>query len=285
VLVAVDANKYKNVTFLALPPDLQKPTRKPNTNIESDKDRVAMSRHPELDPKELRKILASPPPGLPGMTGPRSAPPPQPMAQSQPAPPQPQMQPPQGQPAPRPQFDSNQTAQLQAPPRPNNSFAKYAAGMTPGQAIQQAAQGAAANRAGGGGQAGDFGLGTGAHGRAQGSFEVLSDTLGVDFVPYLARIRTIIEMHWYDSLPPSFYPPISKKGKLLIQFSILPDGKVAAMQLVATSDDTSLDRAAWGAITGSNPFPPLPEPYVKIGGRDLTLRCLFAYNLEEKDLQ
>ena len=66
VVVPMDADKDKNVTFLALPPDLQKPTRRPNTNIASDKDRVATSRHPELDPRELRKILATPPPGARG---------------------------------------------------------------------------------------------------------------------------------------------------------------------------------------------------------------------------
>src|ERR1700676_2027773 len=154
VVVPIDANKDKNLTFLALPPDLQKPTRKPNTNIASDKDRVATSRHPELDPRELRKILATPPPGAPGMTGPRAQQPaPQAMTQNQPPSPQ---QP--GQPQPRPQFQSDQQAQLQMPARPNNSFSKYANGMTPGQAIQQAAQGAAANRAGAAGQQGDFGL-------------------------------------------------------------------------------------------------------------------------------
>ena len=62
VVVPMDASKDKNVTFLALPPDLQKAPRRPNTNIASDKDRIAMSRHPELDPKELRKTLPSPPP-------------------------------------------------------------------------------------------------------------------------------------------------------------------------------------------------------------------------------
>src|ERR1035437_6580932 len=82
------ATQDKNLTFLALPPDLQKPTRRPNTNIASDKDRIATSRHPELDPKELRKILATPPPGAPGMNGPRAPgrnrrPPPHPAPQSQ----------------------------------------------------------------------------------------------------------------------------------------------------------------------------------------------------------
>src|ERR1700681_904824 len=120
VVIPVDSTQNKNLTFLALPPDLQKPARRPHTNIASDKDRIATSRHPELDPKELRKILATPPPGAPGITGPRaSQPAPQAMAQNQP----PTQQPPAGQQQTlRPQFQSNQTAQLQTPDRPNNSF-------------------------------------------------------------------------------------------------------------------------------------------------------------------
>jgi TonB family protein len=273
VVVPIDANKDKNVTFLTLPPDLQKPTRRPNTNIASDKDRIATSRHPELDPKELRKILATPPPGAPGMTGPRAAQPaPQAMAPNQ-------QQPQQGQPQPRPQFQSDQQAQLQMPARPNNSFSKYANGMTPGQAIQQAAQGAAANRAGGAGQEGDFGLGTGAHGRQQGALDILSDTQGVDFGPYLQRILQDVRENWYHLIPESAE---MKKGKLAIEFAITKDGKVADMRLVATSGDTALDRPAWGSITASNPFPPLPSEFT---GPFLALRFRFYYNPDKADLQ
>jgi TonB family protein len=276
VVVPIDANKDKNVTFLALPPDLQKPTRRPNTNIASDKDRIATSRHPELDPKELRKILATPPPGAPGMTGPRAAQPaPQAIAPNQ----QTSTQPQQGQPQPRPQFQSDQQAQLQMPARPNNSFSKYANGMTPGQAIQQAAQGAAANRAGGAGQEGDFGLGTGAHGRQQGALDILSDTQGVDFGPYLQRILQDVRENWYHLIPESAE---MKKGKLAIEFAITKDGKVADMRLVASSGDTALDRPAWGSITASNPFPPLPSEFT---GPFLALRFRFYYNPDKADLQ
>jgi len=281
VVRTLNLDKDKNVTFLSLPPDAQKLTHRPKTNIQSDKDRVAMSRHPELDPKELRKILA-PPPGLPGVPGRPTPQSPPATAQNQPPVQQQQQQGQQS--APRPQFESNQTAQLQAPARPDNSFSKYNGPMTAGDAIQQATQAAAASH-GTGGQGGDFGFTTSGHGRASGNFEILSDTLGVDFAPYFERIRLEIYKHWFEVLPPSFYPPISKKGKLLIQFSILKDGRVAGMQLIATSGDTSLDRAAWGGITGSNPFPPLPQEYIQQGGQDLTLRCLFTYNLEESDLQ
>src|ERR1017187_9924431 len=271
------ATQDKNLTFLALPPDLQKPTRRPNTNIASDKDRIATSRHPELDPKELRKILATPPPrGPPGRSArPPRNPPRKAMAPSQPPSPQPQ----QGQQTVRPQFQTNQQAQLQMPARPNNSFSKYAGGMTAGQAIQQAAQGAAANRGGGAGQEVDFGLGTGAHGRQLGALDILSDTQGVDFGPYLQRILQDVKENWYHLIPESAE---MKKGKLAIEFAITKDGKVADMRLIATSGDVALDRPAWGSITASNPFPPLPSEFT---GPYLALRFRFYYNPDKADLQ
>jgi outer membrane biosynthesis protein TonB len=273
VVVAVDATKDKNLTFLALPPDMQKPAHRPNTNVMSDKDRIATSRHPQLDPKELRKILATPPPGAPGMTGPRAAQPAPQIAQQ--APPSSQQGQQAGQ---RPQFQSNQTAQLQMPTQPNNSFSKYAGSMSAGSAIQQAMQGAAANRGGGGG-GGDFGLGTGAHGRQLGALDILSDTQGVDFGPYLQRIVQEVREHWYLLIPESVE---MKKGKLAIEFAITKDGNVADMRLVATSGDVALDRPAWGSITGSNPFPPLPNEFT---GPFLALRFRFYYNPDKADLE
>jgi len=282
IVVPVSPAKDKDITFLALPPDAQKLPHKPNTNVLSDKDRIATTHRPELDPKELAKILAPAPPGAPGLPGPRAQLGPPAVAQNPPPGSQP------GQPASRPpQFESNQTAQLQAPPAQRNSvFNKYGGGsMSAGSSIQQAAQAAAARRAAGGGQGGYDGLGTPAHGRAYGNFEILSDTLGVDFFPYLQRVKLEIERHWNEVLPESVYPPILKKGKLMIQFSIMKDGSVRGMLLVASSGDEALDRAAWGGILGSNPLPPLPEEYVRQGGTDLTLRGLFLYNLDERDFQ
>jgi TonB family protein len=263
----------KDVTFLALPPDLQKVPRRPNTNIASDKDRIAMSRHPQLDAKELRKILATPPPGAPGPSAPRTAEQAPAVAQAQQPAPQP------GQPLNAP----NQTAQLQVPPRPssnNNQFSKYAAAMTPGAQIQEAVRGAATKRGGGGGgQEGDFGLGTGQHGRQLGNLEILSDTQGVDFGPYLQRILQDVKENWYRLIPESAE---MKKGKLMIEFAITKDGQVAGMKLVATSGDPPLDRAAWGGITASNPFPPLPTEFK---GPYLALRFRFFYNPDKADLE
>lgn len=268
-----DLTKDKNVTFLTLPPDMQKLEHKPNTNVISDKDRIATSRHPELDPKELRKILATPPPGSPGLTGPRT---PQPMGAQAPPAATPN-------PAPAQSPPSNQIAQLQMPARPNiaDVFHKYAAGATAGSQIQQAEQATAATKSsgGGGGDGGDFGLGTGAHGRQVGNLEILSDTQGVDFGPYLARILHDVKQNWYAIIPESAE---MKKGKLAIEFAITKDGHVAGMKLAASSGDVALDRAAWGGITASNPFPPLPSDF---GGQYLALRFRFYYNPGPDDLE
>src|SRR5437016_466683 len=112
LVVVQTKDPSKDATFLALPPDAQKVLQKPKTNVISDKDRIATARHPELDPKELRKILATPPPGAPGMTGPRAPQPAAPPAVAQSQSPSPQPQQGQQQTV-RPQFQTNQQAQLQ----------------------------------------------------------------------------------------------------------------------------------------------------------------------------
>jgi TonB family protein len=182
-------------------------------------------------------------------------------------------------PAQRPQFQSNQTAQLQAPARPNNSFRKYMNGMTAGSAIQQAAQAAAANRAGGAGQEGDFGLGTGARGRQYGALDILSDTQGVDFGPYLQRVLQVVRDNWYHLIPESVE---MKKGKLALEFAIMKDGRVQGLQITASSQDPALDRPAYGSITASDPFPPLPSNF---NGPYLALRFRFYYNPDKGEIQ
>src|ERR1700692_4247286 len=270
--VAVKSSNAKDFTFLELPPDLQKAQRRPNTNIASDKNRTAMTRHPELDVKELRKSLATPPAGRPGSSGAQTA-------QQQPA--SPAAAPPQNQSASPQQLDQ-QIARAEPTAKPNiaNEFSKYGGSMSAGSAIQEATRAAAAKRgAGQQGGGGDFGLGTGAHGRQMGNLDVLSDTMGVDFGPYLQRVLHDVKQNWYNAIPESAQ---MKKGKLSIEFAITKDGKVAGMKLVAASGDIPLDRAAWAGITASDPFPPLPAEF---GGQYLALRFTFFYNPSKEDLE
>ena len=275
VLNANAVPKNKDLTFLELPPDQQTPPAKPpDTNIISDKNRIATSKAPQIDRKELKKILDSSRPGRPNPSGAPEQPAPGTEAQSVPAP-QPQQAPP-------PPPDQNLNAKLQTPVlSPKDAFSTGSRYV--GSATEQAARAAAGTRGGGGGDNGDFGLGLGKQGASvHGGLEVLSDTMGVDFGPYLARVLHDVKMNWYNLIPESARAPIMKKGNVGIEFAILKDGSVAGMKLVYSSGDVALDRGAWGGITASNPFPPLPNEF---GGQYLALRFKFLYNPDKSDLQ
>jgi TonB family protein len=272
VAVARPLSTDKDVTFLDLPPDLQKAPHK-STHVLSDKDRTAMSRHPELDPKELRKILATPPPGRPGLNGSPS----QQQAQSQAAQQMAQNQPNPQQPPPQ---TNPQMAQLQpAKPDVANEFSKYAGTMSAGSAVQQAARAVAAGHGTQQGTGGDFGLGTGAHGRQVGNLEILSDTQGVDFGPYLQRVLHDVRENWYPLIPESAQ---MKHGNLVIEFAIMKDGSVQGLRIVMSSNDVALDRPAYGSITASDPFPPLPREF---NGQYLALRFRFFYNPTKEEME
>jgi len=70
-------------------------------------------------------------------------------------------------------------------------------------------------------------------------------------------------------------PPLLKKGKLSIEFAITKKGQIAGLRYVSSSGDVALDRAAYGGITTSNPFRPLPAEF---HGQYLGLRFTFLYN-------
>ena len=177
---------------------------------------------------------------------------------------------------------ANQIAKLQTqqPVKPNFNTGALSAGS----AIAQAARAAAANRGGYGGDSeGDYGLGQGREpAKAVGNLDVLSDTMGVDFGPYLSRVLHDVRQNWYTLIPEAARAPLMKKGKVSIEFAILKDGKVAGLQLTGTSGDVSLDRAAWGGITASNPFPPLPSEF---GGQYLALRFTWLRPRSASDLK
>ena len=154
---------------------------------------------------------------------------------------------------------------------------------SPGDLTAQAARAVAAHRGGGTyGGGGDYGAGPGGSARTLGNLEVLSDTQGVDFGPYLQRVLDAVRRNWYILIPEEARAPLMKRGKLGIEFVILPDGKIAGMKLVAPSGDVALDRAAWGGITASNPFAPLPGEF---HGPYLALRFRFYYNPQKGDLE
>ena len=285
-------DRDKDATFLELPPDQQKVTKRPDTKIESDKDRIATSKAPQINREELKKLLAATPhPGTPGTMGPQAPPaPPQPQAAQNQPPPQQQPNPQQSSGISPPQT-SDQTAQLRIPQQGGNRpVPNFNSSMTAGDAIAQAAQAAAANRGryGAQGTGGDYGLtrGRGGARTVLPGPQIISDTRGVDFGPYLAQVYIRVRGNWYNLLPPAVYPPILKQGKLSLDFAILKDGTVAGLTIRTSSGDVALDRAALGSITSSNPFPPLPREFlarcpnpVRDDQCNLGLRFGYFYNL------
>jgi TonB family protein len=288
---AADLMKNQQLTYLDLPPDLQKapPKPPPDAKILSDKNRIAESRHPEIDKKTLEELRKA---GAPGMQAP-----PSPAQQAQAAPPT--QQPGQQAPGQQPQGQQQQMAMNQPAlqdPRlavPNQGSSKptvdFRSMMSAGQQINQAANAVAMSRtapsqgfSGTVGSGGDYGAGRGGAARVSGNYEVLSDTQGVDFGPYLSRVLFTVRRNWYAIIPEAALPPLLKRGKVSIEFVILPDGKVSGLRLVGESGDTSLDRAAWGGITASDPFAPLPREF---HGPYLALRFHFYYNPQKGDLE
>lgn len=274
-----DMMKDKQLTYLDMPPDQQTPPKqvKPDAKL-SDKNRIAESRHPSVDQKTLEEMRRAGPPKPPGqqiLPGQQ-----QPSPNGMQAPPQPTQQ---AQSMP-PVQDPKLALPQQSDQKPAVDF--RALNQTAGQQIAQAARstgpGRSAGSFGGGGAGGDYGAGPGGSARTAGNLEVLSDTQGVDFGPYLDRVIQAVRMNWYNLIPEAARPPLLKRGKVSIEFAILPDGKVAGMRIMGPSGDVSLDRAAWGGITASNPFAPLPSAF---HGPYLALRFHFYYNPQKGDMQ
>lgn len=105
--------------------------------------------------------------------------------------------------------------------------------------------------------------------------EIVSDTMGIDFGPYVKRVHEIVQNHWDPLVPESALKPLMKKGTVVIEFAIAKNGKVSTMKLISTSGDAALDRAAWGGILNASPLPELPAQF---SGDTLIIRANFFYN-------
>jgi outer membrane biosynthesis protein TonB len=260
----------RQLTYLDMPKDISKNLPHKPSNVISDKDRVQQTAKPTLDKKTLEQLQAMRKAGAPAASNAPTAPQPAPAPQQQqqpapqPAPPQPQ------QPLPMaPQQQAMIDAPKPAPTKPNFGNQSVSAGT----AIRQAAQGAAR---GGAGQSGNFGASLPAsHGGMNTGVEVLSDTQGVDFGPYIRRILSDIQRNWEPLIPEEARPPLNKQGETLIRFTIGSNGRIMAMNLDNSTHDDAINKACWSAITSEGQFPPLPKEFK---GPNLELRLLFLTN-------
>jgi TonB family protein len=99
--------------------------------------------------------------------------------------------------------------------------------------------------------------------------EVVSDTQGVDFAPYMRQTLSMLKKSWVSSLPEG----VAHNGsEAVIRFTISQNGSISAMVLQDSSHQIAVDRAAWGSITGVGQFPSLPADF---NGPSLTLNVHF----------
>ncbi len=267
----------KELTFLDIPKDVSKQLQHKPTDVVSDRDRTAQTVKPTLDRKTLEQLQAMKRAGAPGAKAPAETPQrmgtqPTEAPQTQPQPQQQQPSPQQPAPTPLPQRPPVQQATVEAPrpapTRPNFGSPSQSAG----DAIRQAAQQASQNR----GQGGDYGANIPvAHQGLNTGVDVLSDTMGVNFGPYLTKILREIKATWLPLIPEEARPPLNKQGETLIRFTILPDGRIGAMYLDGSTHDDAINKSAWGSITGVGQFPPLPNEF---HGPNLELRIHYLVN-------
>jgi hypothetical protein len=199
-----------------------------------------------------------------------------------PAPEQPKLEQPKPQEQPPPVPPAQQTqSQIEAPqPKAVPARPSFAFGsQNPADQLKDAMRGASRNPGYGAqlpSSPGEMSMHPGA---GAGGVQVLSDTQGVDFNNWLIRWHRETEKTWDPLIPDEVNPPILKQGQVQIRFKVLPNGRImdGSMVLEGRSGDPGLDRAAWGALTGSN-YPPLPRDF---HGPFLELRARFMYNIRE----
>jgi outer membrane biosynthesis protein TonB len=250
VPMIVDQNKlnqHKDFTYLDTPFTLPpKPIVKP-----------LPMQHPLIDRQTMEEMKKAAPPA--------PAPAPAPAAQAPPPPPPPSQQ---------SQLEAPHPAAV--PARPNFAMGS----QNPADQLRDAMKGAARNPGSGLSNI-PSGGGLRMHpGAGSGGVEVLSDTQGVDFNSWLSRWHWETERTWDPLIPDEVNPPIYKSGMVAVRFKVLPNGRLmdGSLVLEGRSGDVALDRAAWGALTGSN-YPPLPRDF---HGPYLELQATFLYNMEPK---
>jgi TonB family protein len=266
------ARLHRPLTFLALPPeDVESPKIKPKSGLPSDKDRAKQPGVPlpeQVTPKlppvpirpaekptpgpEDKKLLAQvlPPPPLPQD---RTA---DKLANLPAAPPPLQLG----------DVTSNQQPKLALPP-----------GAQPGRSLDETLRAMARNRAAGGQSGGEIEPPAGFTPRspaAIGPAQILTDTMGVDFDPYLRRVLADIRRNWYAVMPE--IARMGRRGRVVVIFDVQHDGGVPKLYLVSTSGFDPLDRAALAGISASVPFPALPAEF---RGPLLRLQVTFLYNM------
>ena len=263
VIVNPALDRQKGMTYLSMP---QAALRQPRVKSPSS----AAPAHPFIDRKALEHYRtmskAAPSPK-------QAAPTSQPPTTTQPQ----QTTPPVQQAQQKPILQPSQTAppqivlqtQAQTKQQTQTAHNPFQTDDSPGDMIRQAAKGAASGSDSIGNNAPPDAGGMGA------GVTILSDTMGVNWDPWMKRVVAATYRSWLPIVPLSARPPLNDKGRVSIKFDVMPDGTVKHMFLISGSGEVPLDRAAWAGITGAT-YPPLPSEFK---GKSLTLGFGFYYNI------
>jgi len=256
----------KDLTYLDELPDALKQIQKAKPKIPPLKPNETQVDKKTLD--ALKALEAAKPKPKPPAPEPEKA---QPTPEVQaPQPPQPAPAPPSAAPpVPNPQIALDAPRPSPVPARPNFALGS----QNPADQLRQAMHDSQHGQSG----SGMSGPGLAQHSGAAGGAEILSDTQGVDFQPWLQKVIRETYRTWDPLIPEEVNPPILKRGECEIVFTVLPNGRLQphAMILTGRSGDVALDRAAWGAIEGAD-YPQLPREF---HGPYIQLRFRFQYNI------
>jgi hypothetical protein len=256
----------KDLTYLDELPDALKQVQKAKPKLKPNEAQVDKKTLEAL--KALEKAKPKPAPPAPEQEQAKTTPPP-PVEQPQPQQQQPVAPPSTAPPAPNPQIALDTPKPSPVPARPNFSMNQ----QSPQDQLRQAMRDSGHSQTGGA----MSGPPLTQHSGADGGAQILSDTQGVDFQPWLQKVIRETYRTWDPLIPEEVNPPILKRGECEIVFTVLPNGRLQphAMILTGRSGDVALDRAAWGAIEGAD-YPQLPHEF---HGPYIQLRFRFQYNI------
>lgn len=278
----------QRIVYLETPLNPPKPRVKVHSNVLSDRDRLFHRRQPVLESYAAPSspppagALHAPVPARPATPPPRAA---QPRPETSASANKPQ--PAAGKSADAGKESAKNGLQLEdiTPPQAQPKLPVPIPGLSASSQLRNAIDAAARARVEGGQSVAEMGRlpvpggapgypGAPGRGEIGNGVEILTDTQGVDFKPYLQRVIDAVRRNWYAVMPEMAY--LGRKGRVVVTFAIEQNGSVPGLLLESPSGTASFDQAAQAAINASNPFPPLPSQF---HGPELRLRFFFFYNI------
>ena len=90
---------------------------------------------------------------------------------------------------------------------------------------------------------------------------ILSDTHGYDFGAYMNVLTNRIRAKWYEAMPDTARQ--GRKGRVFLIFTMLRNGAIQNLRIVANSGTQSLDQSATNAVQSASPFSGLPADFAE----------------------